>query len=72
MPGQQGVRRYDVSQAQEVFATDEFAFHGQSAALVIIEARASSQLFFVHADFRLEVFDDDLLVAVHPSGTADQ
>src|SRR5882724_13005047 len=68
----QGVWGYDASQAQKIFATDRFAFHGQSPALVIIEARASSQLLFDHADFRLEVFDDDLLVAVHPSGAADQ
>src|SRR5882672_2881931 len=68
----QGVWGYDASRAQKIFATDRFAFHGQSPALVIIEARASSQLLFEHADFRLEVFDDDLLVAVHPSGTADQ
>jgi hypothetical protein len=72
MPRQQGARGYDAGQAQKVFATDGFAFHGQSAALVIIEARAFSHLLFEHADFLLEVLDDDLLVAVHPSGTANQ
>ena len=72
MPRQQSVRAYDAGQAQKVFATDRFSFHGQSATLVIIEARASAQLLFEHADFGLEVFDEDLLVAVHPSGTADQ
>ena len=72
MPRQQGVRGYDAGQAQQVFATDGFAFRGPSAALVIIEARASAQLLLEHADFHLEVFDDDLLVAVQPSGTANQ
>ena len=61
----------DAGQAQKVFATDGFAFYGQLTALVIIEARAFSQLLLDHADFLLEVFNDDLLVAVHPSGTAN-
>jgi hypothetical protein len=39
--------------------------------LVVVEARAFFQLFFEHADFLFEVFNDDLLVLVHPSGKAD-
>jgi hypothetical protein len=54
------------------FSADGLAFHSQSAAWVVVEARAFSQLFFEHADFLFEVFNDDLLVVVHPSGKADQ
>jgi hypothetical protein len=72
MSCQQGVRGNDAGQAQQVLSTDGLAFHRQSAALVIIEARAFSQLFLEHTDFFLEIFNDDLLVPVHPSGTADQ
>ena len=49
-----------------------FAFQGQSVALVITEARALSQLLFEHANLLLEVVDQDLSLAVYPSGTAIQ
>jgi hypothetical protein len=72
MPRQEGVWGVEADQAQQVLSADGLAFHSQSAAWVVVEARAFSQLFFEHADFLFEVFNDDLLEVVHPSGKADQ
>ena len=67
-----GIWGYDTCQAQKIFAPDGLAFDGRSAALVIIESRAFSQLLFEHPNFLFQVFDDDLLVAVYPAGKTTQ
>ena len=72
MPGQKGVRCNDARQAQQTFSTNVLTLDCQSAALIIIEARTFAQLLFENANFFLEVFDEDLLVAVHPTGDANQ
>lgn len=45
---------------QKDFPTDGIAFHGQWAALVMIELWALPQLLLENAHFLREVFDDDL------------
>jgi len=49
---------------------DEY-FDRQTAALVIIKARALSQLLLENAYLLLEIVNNDLLVAVHPGPTPD-
>jgi hypothetical protein len=71
MPGQKSVRCNDAGKAQKTFSTDWLALDCPSAPLIIVEPRAFAQLLFENADFLLEVFDDNLLVTVHPAGDAD-
>ena len=46
------------------------AFDGKAPALVIIEVRTFPELLIEHTNFLLKIFNDNLLVAVHPVGTA--
>jgi hypothetical protein len=64
--------RQDDENVEDVEGNGGLALDGQSAALIVIEPRAFSQLLFEDADFLLEVCDNDLLVAVHPAGDANQ
>ena len=54
------------------FSAGGLAFQSQSAAMVVVEARAFSQSLFEHANFLFELFNADLRVVVHPSGKADE
>jgi hypothetical protein len=56
----------------EYLCTRRTCLSRQSAALVIIESRAFSQLLFEHPNFLFQVFDDELLVAVYPAGKKTQ
>lgn len=47
-------------------------FGGQPAPLVVGELWLFAKLFPEHLHFLLEVFDDELLVAVEPTGQADK
>ena len=64
-----GDARYRLHERDAKFCA---AFDGIPAALVILEARTFPQLLLEHTDFLLELFNDDVLVAVQPAGTADQ
>ena len=70
MPGEQRVRGDDIGKVKESFAADGLSSYGQSAALIILEARTPSQLFFENADFLLKIFDDELLLAPNFLGGA--
>lgn len=70
MPAQKCVRGDDTGKAQESFSADGLSSHGQSATLGVIELRPFAQLFSKNADFLLEIFNDELLVAIHPTGNA--
>jgi len=64
MPGQQGVGRDETGKLVEGGATDAFAFEGQAATLIVVEARFFAQLFFEDANFLLEIRADVILVAI--------
>jgi len=53
-------------------AADGFAFDGQPLSLIIIEPRFFTQLLFEDANFLLELGDDILLVAAHPTGDRNE
>jgi hypothetical protein len=72
MPRQESVRGYESGDASKSFSTDGLGVDRQAAALIITQARAFSQLLLEHAYLLPEVFDDSLLVAIHPAGNAHQ
>jgi hypothetical protein len=55
-----------------MLSADSLTPYGQLATLIILEARTPSQLFFENQDFLLEIFNDELLVVIHPAGNAHQ
>jgi hypothetical protein len=70
-------RQYDVGSDEagelvEGGAVDPFVFEGQAAPLIIVELGAFAQLFFEYSNFLLQVFNDVLLVAVHPTGDREE
>ena len=72
MPGQQSIRSDETGEWVQSSAADVFAFDGQPSSLIIIEPRFLTQLFFEDANLLLEIRDDILLVAVHPTGERNE
>ena len=67
MPRQQGIRRHNRGDVLQLLG-----FGGKPATLIIIESHAViADLFSKNAIFLHEIFDDVLLMQVHPSGNRD-
>jgi hypothetical protein len=71
MPSQQSIGRHQAAEPLKCFAPKRFALGGQTSALFIIKARLLPHQFFEHPDFFLQVFNDVLLIAIHPASDAD-
>jgi len=67
VPGQQGIRTDETGELVQSRATEAFAFAGQSSSLIRIEPRLFTQLFFKNVNLLLEIRDDVLLIAAHPT-----
>ena len=72
MPGQQGIRTDETGELVQSSASEVFAFEGQPSSLILIEPRFFTQLFFKNVNLLLEIRDDILLVAVHPTSDRNQ
>ena len=72
VPLQEGLWSDNRGKAPESIPPEVFRFGGQSAALVIGESWLFVQLLPQDLYLFLEVFDDELLVAVEPTGQADE
>jgi len=70
MPIQERARGDDGGDLVEAIQADLPRLGGEPAALIIVESGSFAQLLLQHSDLLLEVFDDVLLLAVHPTGQA--
>jgi len=69
IPPQDGVRRDDAGDGRQTAPAEDFAFHGQAAALVVGEAQASGWLRGPEDPVLLEqVVNHRLLLAIDPTG----
>ena len=72
MPGQQSIGGDQVGEVVEGATPDPFAFGRQPAALIIMDSRYFTQLFFEDANLLLQIREDLLLVAVPPTGDRNE
>jgi hypothetical protein len=72
MPTKQSVWSNDASKKDKSLPAHRLAFDRQPSALVIGKTRAFTQLFLENSYLLLQVFDDGLRSAIHPSGKANQ
>ena len=72
MPSQQRIRCHQIREPIQRRAAQQSSFDGQPAALAVIKPRFFAQQCLDQADFFLLVFNDLLLVAVHPTGNAQR
>ena len=70
MPSQERVGRDDAGRAAESLAPHGLRLESQAASLVIVEPGTPSQLLLQNTHFLLKVFDDYLLVTIHPTCNA--
>ncbi len=70
VPGQQRIGGNNSGKEGEAFSPDRFALGRETTALIVGEAGAPAQLLLKNSDFLLEVFDDELLTAIHPASEA--
>ena len=70
MPSQERVGRDDAGKAAESLAPHNLRLESQAAPLVNVEPGTPSQLLLQNTHFLLKVFDDYLLVAIHPTCNA--
>jgi hypothetical protein len=62
----------DRGKAPQSIPSEHLRFGSQPTALVVGESGLSAQLFLEHLHFLLEVFDDELLVAIEPTADAEE
>src|SRR5215471_5825299 len=73
MPSQQGLRCDNAGDLSKSFSSQRFGLHGQSPALIVIEAHSpATELFSQHQILLAKMFNDLQLAVVHPPGDGDQ
>src|SRR5215472_2291505 len=73
VPSQQGLRGDDAGDLGKSFSSQRFGLHGQSPALIVIEAHSpAAELLAKHPILLSEIFNDLQLAVVHPPGNGDQ
>ena len=70
MPSQERVGRDDAGKTAKSLAPHGLRLESQPAPLVIVEPGAPSQLLLQNTHFLLKIFDDYLLVTIHPTSNA--
>ena len=69
IPAQDGIRCHDTGDLSETTSSEDLAFHGQSALLVVGEANASRAVCRAQDPVLLQqVLDDVLLLSIDPAG----